>query len=98
MGFPLEINTLLRVPDGAIDLKALQPGQVLSLTKPGSRLYPVDVPLELCDENYQYKAKIKITRLTLENSETSLTFLVLKVFSPADAAAFSNNFIPLDHD
>lgn len=97
MGFALEINTLLRVPDGTIDLQQLQTGQVLSLTKPGLRLYPVDIPLELCDDNYRYKAKVKITELTLGNGETGLTFLVLKVFSPTDAAAFSSNFIPADH-
>ena len=98
MGFSLEINTLLRVPEGIIDLPGIQAGQELSLTKPGLRLYPLDIPLELCDENYHYIAKIKITKLILGNAETTLTFLVLKVFSAADAAAFSNNFIPAEDD
>jgi hypothetical protein len=98
MGFSLEVNNLLRVPAGTIDMTVIQAGQELSLTKPGIRLYPIDVPIELCDEDYHYIGKVKITKLILGNSETTLSFLVLKVFSPSDAAAFSNNFIPIKND
>jgi hypothetical protein len=93
MGYHLEFNCLLSVPSDLLDLKNMQAGKVHQITKEKERLYPLNIPIEICDENYQYYGKVAVRKLTLEAGKTSVEFEVLKVFTPDEAAVYTSNFI-----
>ncbi len=93
MGYNLEINSLLKVPEGALDLSQLATGSVYELSKEGQRLYPLNIPVELCDHSYRYLAKVKVTELCLSADKTNLKIEVIKVFSEEESEVFSRNFI-----
>lgn len=94
MGYHLEFNCLLSVNKDVFDLTVLEVGGKYSLVKDGERLYPLNIPIEICDGEYKYYGKIAIRKLTLESGKTTLEFDVLKLFSEAEAQVYTDNFIP----
>lgn len=94
MGYLLEINSLLKVPQGAgIDLNKIKVRERYKVEKQGERLYPLNIPTDICDENYRYYGKVMIRKLSLEKGKTVLEFEVVKVFDQEESRVFSKNFI-----
>ena len=93
MGFPIEINSLLVIPAGTINSEEFVEGSSRSLSKDGQRIYPVNVPIEFCDENYKYLGKVLIRALTIKSNQTKLEFEVIKMFSVEESRVFTDNFI-----
>lgn len=93
MGFQIEINSLLVIPAGTINYEDFVEGSSYGLSKDGQRIYPVNVPIEFCDENYKYLGKVLVRSLTIKHDQTELEFEVVKMFSAEDSRVFSDNFI-----
>lgn len=94
MGYLLEINSLLKIPKtSGIDLGKIKVGEKYTVEKQGERLYPLNIPIEICDENYKYYGKVVIRKLSLEKDKTLLEFGVAKVFSKEESRICSKNFI-----
>ena len=92
MGYQLEFNCLLRLPK-SFDTNILKLQNTLTIEKEDERLYPLNIPLEICDYDYNYLGKVSVTKLTLEKGKTTLDIKVLKIFSPQEAKIFTDNFI-----
>lgn len=93
MGYHIELNSLLVVPNKLLDLNSMKVGNGYTLPKDGERLYPLNIPLDICDEDYQYYGKIIIRKLILESSKTTVEFELLKIYSAEEAKIYTNNFI-----
>jgi len=93
MGYHLEFNCLLVVPSQQIDLKNLSVGDKFTVIKEKERLYPLDIAIEICDEDYQYFGKVAVRKLTLESGATTVDIEVLRVFSFDEAAVYTDTFI-----
>lgn len=93
MGYHLEFNCLLVVPRELLNLKSIRVGETHVITKEKERLYPLNIPIEICDEDYCYYGKVAVRKLTLEAGKTSLEVEILKLFSPEEAEVYTNNFI-----
>ena len=94
MGFILEVNSLLVIPSNAdLNLGKIKIGEKYTVEKEGERLYPLNIPIEICNEKYIYYGKVAVRKLTLKKSKTVLEIEVLKVFSKKESQVFSNNFI-----
>jgi len=93
MGYHLEINTLLKIPKQAFDLTKIKKGEKYGVIKTGERLYPLNIPVDICDEKYVYFGKVAIRKLTLEKNKTYLEIEILKVFSKQESRIFTKNFI-----
>jgi len=93
MGYNLEFNCLLRVSIADLDLRTIKLGDTYTISKDNNRLYPLNIPIEICDQDYHYYGKVAVRRLTLEAGKTVLDIEVLKVFSAEEAAVYTANFI-----
>ena len=93
MGYTLEFNCLLRIPRKELDSSSLVAGQRYTLTKDGERLYPLNIPIEFCDESYTYYGKAAVRKLTLEANRTILEIEILKLFDAQERDTFTKNFI-----
>ena len=93
MGYPIMFNCLLTVAKTDLNLGALEVGKRYSLAKSGERLYPLNIPIEISDEDHAYYGKIAVRKLTLEAGKTLLEIEVLKIFNADEAAVYSSNFI-----
>lgn len=94
MGYQLEFNCLLRVANGDLDIRTIKPGERYTVVKDKNRLYPLNIPIEICDQDYHYYGKVVVRRLSLEAGRTVLDIEVLKVFTDTEAAVYTANFIP----
>ena len=93
MGYHLEFNCLLVVPKDTLDLNTLELGANYRITKEKERLYPLNVPIEICDDDYKYYGKVAVRKLALEADKTSLEIEVLKIFNADESAIYTSNFI-----
>ena len=93
MGFTLEHNCLLVLPDSQLAKLNLENGSTCIVEKDGERLYPINIPFEFCDKDYHYLGKVIVTKLTIEKGRTSLEGKILKIFNAEEAKIFSDNFI-----
>jgi hypothetical protein len=93
MGYHLEFNCLLTVPKINLDLDTIKVGAHYQIVKEKERLYPINIPIEICDSNYRYYGKVAVRKLTLEAGKTSLEIEVLKIFSANESAVYTENFI-----
>lgn len=93
MGYPIVFNCLLTVPKADLNLSALEVGGHYPLEKSGERLYPLNIPIEICDEDHKYFGKVAVRKLTLEAGKTTLEIEVLKIFDENEASVYTRNFI-----
>jgi len=89
----LEINSLLKIPKQAFDLSKIKKGEKYGVIKTGERLYPINIPVDICDEKYVYYGKVVIRKLTLEKNKTHLEIEILKVYNKEESRIFTRNFI-----
>lgn len=76
-----------------IDLKKIKAGAKYRVEKQGERLYPLNIPIDICDEDYKYYGKVVVRKLSLERGKTVLDFEVVKVFDEEESRVFSKSFI-----
>ena len=93
MGYHLEHNSLLVIPKQAFDPKKIKKGEKYGVEKTSERLYPLNIPIDICDEKYVYYGKVLVRKLTLEKDKTSLEIEILKVFNKQESRIFTKNFI-----
>lgn len=93
MGYHLEFNCLLVVPKTDLNLQTIKVGQRYQISKEKERLYPVNIPIEICDDDYTYFGKVAVRKLTLEAGKTSLEIEVLRLFDANEQAVYTSNFI-----
>lgn len=89
----MEINSLLKIPKQAFDLSKIKKGEKYGVIKTGERLYPINIPVDICDEKYVYYGKVVIRKLTLEKNKTHLEIEILKVYNKEESRIFTRNFI-----
>ncbi|HSX33500.1 MAG TPA: DUF2584 family protein [Candidatus Saccharimonadales bacterium] len=95
MGYPIIFNCLLTVSSTDLDLSTLKVGEHFSLVKNGERPYPLNIPIEICDENHRYFGKVAVRKLTLEAGKTTLEVEALKIFDDNEAEVYTRAFIKL---
>lgn len=67
---------------------------MLEVKRDGGRIFPINVPIEMCDSEHQFLAKVAVRKLTVIKGCTEMHVEVLRVFTSEDTAVLTNNFIP----
>lgn len=80
---PCEINSILKLTPAQGYPDSLKDGEFHQVQKSGYRIFPVDVPLQLVDENWVAHADIVIQQLIWEQGNTTLKFVILRVYPTA---------------
>ena len=82
MGYPVEFNWLLKLaPKNGFDEVQLRHGEEYSFCKSESRIYPVGIPIDLANQNWEILAKIKILSFSVDNENTSGKYVVLRLYN-----------------
>ncbi|MGF1458891.1 MAG: DUF2584 family protein [Leptolyngbyaceae cyanobacterium] len=80
MGMPCEVNSVLKLKPKQGYPRVLQLGDRHQVQKESYRIFPLDVPICLVDENWQAHADIAIEKLTWEEQITRLQFRIERVY------------------
>lgn len=79
MGAKKEFNwVLLKLKE---NLEGILAGEVRAFEKAEERIYPIDMPIMLADEDWNIIAAVSITEYTTSNNKTSGKYRVVKVFN-----------------
>jgi Protein of unknown function (DUF2584) len=76
MGMPCQVNSILKLNRSEDYPAELMVGKIYTAVKSGYRILPIDVPLQLVDEDWIAQADIVIQQLTWENRQTRLVFVI----------------------
>jgi hypothetical protein len=79
MGMPCEINSIVKL-NGAAFPADLTIGAIHTASKSGYRIFPIDVPLQLVDEQWQAQADVVIQQLIWENQMTTIVLRIHRVY------------------
>lgn len=88
MGYFVKFNWLLRL-NPTFDISMIKEGATLTYTAEGERIFPLNIPIEISDSEATYLAKIVIRKLVLEKDTTTVTFEVLKMFTPEESKVYT---------
>jgi hypothetical protein len=79
MGMPCEVNSILKL--GATVFPAvLTGGDRHRVVKSGYRILPMDLPVQLVDDNWLAVADVVIVALSWRESATELEFVIQRVY------------------
>lgn len=60
---------------------SLTQDSVHTAQKSGYRIYPIEVPLQLVDEQWQAQGEVVIQRLTWENQTTTIVYRIHRCYT-----------------
>lgn len=80
MGMPCEINNILKLTRSQGYPLSLEQGKTYQAQKSGYRIFPIDVPIALVDEQWVAHADAMITKLSWENQHTWLEFRIVRLY------------------
>ncbi|MBW4459965.1 MAG: DUF2584 domain-containing protein [Nodosilinea sp. WJT8-NPBG4] len=81
MGMPCKVNSLLKLKPNQGYPAVLEVGARHRVQKDGYRIFPIDVPLSLVDENWLAHGDIVIEKLTWEHQTTALEFRIHRIYT-----------------
>ena len=81
MGFKTEFNWALKLkPENGLDESKLEIGKVYDFSKNGYRTYPVDIPIDLINQNWEAVAKVIVIEFKNYKGKTYGKYKVLKIY------------------
>ena len=80
MGMPCEVNSILKLKPSQGYPKKIEPEAHHHASKEGYRIFPVDVPIPLVNEDWLAHADVIITKLTWQQGMTKLDFKIDRIY------------------
>ncbi|NDJ18325.1 DUF2584 family protein [Myxacorys almedinensis] len=81
MGMPCEVNCILKLSAGTGYPTKLVLHSEHQATKPGYRIFAIDLPIPLVDENWLTHADVVIDHLAWQQKQTQLTFRIVRIYT-----------------
>jgi hypothetical protein len=79
MGMPCQVNSIVKL--GRTEFPTpMELNAAHRVVKSGYRIYPIDVPLQLVDEDWCAHGDVVITQLTWTNQQTILEFRLDRIY------------------
>ncbi|MGI0492655.1 DUF2584 family protein [Alkalinema pantanalense CENA528] len=80
MGMPCQVNSIVKLKSSEFPVPLVEAG-VHTARKSGYRIYPIEVPLQLVDEQWQAQGEVIIQRLTWENQTTTIVYRIHRCYA-----------------
>jgi hypothetical protein len=91
MGFKTEFNWILKLkPENGLDEAKLKVGSVYNFSKEEYRVYPVNLPIDLVNRDWEAVAKVLVTEFRNADGKTSGKYKVLKIYSGNEKEVLTN--------
>lgn len=81
MGYKIEFNWVLKLSLRQLpnDNQKLEEGHIYEFEKDEERIYPLNIPIELVNDNWEILAEVKVLELTIGYGKTKGKCMVLAV-------------------
>ncbi|MBU0758722.1 MAG: DUF2584 family protein [Nanoarchaeota archaeon] len=92
MGQMIEFNWLLKLkPEQGLDEKNLEPGREYKFLKKEERLYPIEIPIDLVNLEWEIVANVVVKEYTVRKDETKGKYMVLRVYGSEEREFLTKN-------
>ncbi len=92
MGFKTEFNWVLKLkPEQGLREQELQVGDEYRFYKNEYRVYPLDIPIDLVNDNWEAVGKVIITEVSNFEGKTTGKYKVIKIYSGNERGILSKN-------
>lgn len=78
MGFIYEFNWILKLSE--LEEEKLQIGEQYSFTKSGVRAFPLDMPIDLVNSNWEAVARCVINQITITSQDTKGVYTIIELY------------------
>jgi hypothetical protein len=89
VGFRCEINYILKLGKGQGQTSSLEEGKTYDFEKDGSRIYPVDAPIDLANDEWTVVARIAVRKFCVSSDKTTGSFEVLSIYDTSTSTAIT---------
>lgn len=93
MGYRTEFNWALKLkPEQGLDENNLQKDKEYKFEKDDERIYPLDIPIHLINDNWEVIAKIIIKQFTVSKGKTRGIYEVVRIYEGEEKETLTENF------
>ncbi|MFO0704252.1 MAG: hypothetical protein U0525_06085 [Patescibacteria group bacterium] len=92
MGYYVEVNTLVRLTD-EVDLKSLQVGQKITLTRERERITPLHIALLYIDKDWNFYGYCRVNKVEISENKTIMVVEILSLFDETEKAIYKKRFV-----
>jgi hypothetical protein len=89
----IELNTMLRLKTGDIDLSLVKEGAVFNVIKSGTRIYPMNLSILLLNEAWTALGYCMITKTVSNGEQMDVTFQMLSVFTQEESEVVTRTML-----
>jgi len=91
MGHKIEFNWALKLkPENGLNESLLKQGEILSFKKNEYRVYPVGVPIDLLNKDWEALARVVVLEFTNKDNKTTGKYKVLRIYSGEEKESITN--------
>ena len=91
MGYKTEFNWALKLkPEEGLEESGLEENKDYEFTKKEMRIYPIKIPIDLINNNWEAVAKIVILKCKIGDGKTSGLFNVIKIYQGQEKEILTN--------
>jgi hypothetical protein len=92
MGNPFLLQACLKLDKGEIP-SPLEIGKEYKFSKNGHRIYQINIPMDLRDNDWNAYGRCVVTEYTLGNDKTMGTYVIVKIFDSEQAKHVTNTYV-----
>lgn len=90
MGFITEFNWVLKLkPEQGLNESTLELNKTYAFSKKGPRTFPIEIPIDLFNNNWEAVAKVLILETRITREKTEGTYKIIKIYSGEQTAALT---------
>ena len=91
MGSPVEFNWALKLkPEQGLAEGRIKEGEIYFFVKDSYRIYPLNIPIELMNENWEAVALVFIIESSMRDNKTEGKYKVLKIYAGEEKLRVTN--------
>lgn len=90
MGCLYEFNWILKLP--SVNRETLVVGKQYSFEKNGIRIYPINIPIDLVNDNWEAIARCVISTISISSCQTTGEYKILEVYDEKRSKVFSEQW------
>ena len=91
MGSKIEFNWALKLkPENGLNEDILKEGEIYQFTKTGNRVYPINIPIDLINQDWKALARVIIIEYTNKEDIITGRYRVVRVYSEEESKSITD--------
>ena len=91
MGSKIEFNWVLKLKsENGLDESILKEGEIYQFTKTGNRIYPINIPIDLLNQDWKALARVIVIEYTNKENIITGRYRVVRIYTEEESRNITN--------